>query len=56
VLLSTAGRDAALMNIPASDYKAWANGLQRCKYATSTRYARDLIWIIERYKLCLTTY
>lgn len=33
------------------DYKHWANELQRCGYATSKRYAKNLISIIEQYKL-----
>jgi flagellum-specific peptidoglycan hydrolase FlgJ len=33
------------------DYKHWANELQRCGYATSKKYAQNLISIIEKYKL-----
>jgi flagellum-specific peptidoglycan hydrolase FlgJ len=33
------------------DYKHWAKELQRCGYATSKKYAQNLILIIEKYKL-----
>jgi flagellum-specific peptidoglycan hydrolase FlgJ len=33
------------------DYKHWAKELQRCGYATSKRYEKNLISIIETYKL-----
>ena len=33
------------------DYKHWAQELQNCGYATSKRYAKNLISIIEQYKL-----
>ncbi len=33
------------------DYKHWAKELQRCGYATSKKYAQNLISIIEKYKL-----
>jgi flagellum-specific peptidoglycan hydrolase FlgJ len=35
----------------SKDYKHWANELQRCGYATSKKYAQNLISIIEKYKL-----
>ena len=35
----------------SKDYKHWANELQRCGYATSKKYAQNLILIIEKYKL-----
>lgn len=35
----------------SKDYKHWAKELQRCGYATSKRYAKNLINIIEKYKL-----
>lgn len=35
----------------SKNYKHWANCLQKCGYATSKKYARNLIKIIERYKL-----
>lgn len=37
--------------LKCKDYKCWANGLQKAGYATSKRYAKNLINIIERYKL-----
>jgi LysM repeat protein len=40
-----------LFNFAKTDYKAWANGLQKAGYATSQTYANSLISIIERYKL-----
>lgn len=35
----------------SKSYKHWAKELQRCGYATSQRYAKNLINIIEKYKL-----
>jgi flagellum-specific peptidoglycan hydrolase FlgJ len=35
----------------SKDYKHWAKELQRCGYATSKRYEKNLISIIETYKL-----
>jgi flagellum-specific peptidoglycan hydrolase FlgJ len=35
----------------SKSYKHWAKELQRCGYATSKRYAKNLINIIEKYKL-----
>ncbi len=40
-----------LFDLDRTDYKSWANGLQRAGYATSQTYARSLISIIERYEL-----
>jgi LysM repeat protein len=40
-----------LFRLPKTDYKSWANGLQKAGYATSTTYAKSLISIIERYQL-----
>jgi flagellum-specific peptidoglycan hydrolase FlgJ len=37
--------------IPTSDYRGWANNLQKAGYATSPQYASKLIKIIEHYKL-----
>lgn len=34
-----------------SDYKAWAQGLRECGYATDPRYPQKLIQIIETYEL-----
>lgn len=36
-----------------TNYREYAYGLQRCGYATSTSYAKDLISIINRYELHL---
>lgn len=44
-------RYAALFELDPRDYKAWATGLQQCGYATSRRYAKSLIGLIERYGL-----
>jgi flagellum-specific peptidoglycan hydrolase FlgJ len=35
----------------SKSYKHWAKELQRCGYATSKRYAKNLISIIETNKL-----
>jgi len=51
LLLSTSARYASLFDIPITDYKGWAEGLQRCGYATDGRYARKLVLIIEKYSL-----
>jgi LysM repeat protein len=40
-----------LFNLPRTDYRAWARGLQTAGYATSRDYADKLINIIERYEL-----
>jgi LysM repeat protein len=40
-----------LFNLPRTDYKAWARGLQTAGYATSPTYAEKLINIIDRYEL-----
>ena len=58
VLLSTSPRYAPLFEIPESDYRGWAHGLQKCGYATDKRYAEKLIIIIERYGLsgCLQVF
>lgn len=42
-----------LFLLDVNDYKAWANGLKQCGYATDPNYARRLISIIERYSLYL---
>ena len=51
VLLSSSRRYAALFALCGSDYRGWAYGLQECGYATDTRYAGKLIWIIECFML-----
>ncbi len=40
-----------LFEYSSDDYKSWAHGLQKAGYATSKRYAEDLIRTIEKYKL-----
>lgn len=34
-----------------SNYRAWANGLKKCGYATDRNYATTLISVVERYNL-----
>lgn len=40
-----------LFKLKRTDYKGWARGLKKCGYATNPAYARQLINIIELYKL-----
>jgi flagellum-specific peptidoglycan hydrolase FlgJ len=40
-----------LKQLKKSDYKGWANGLQKAGYATDKRYAEKLIHIIEEMEL-----
>ncbi len=49
--LATKSRYASLFQLPTTDYKAWAQGLKACGYATSPTYAQQLIGIIELYEL-----
>jgi hypothetical protein len=44
-------RYAGLYELEPTDYKAWANGLKQCGYATDPNYANRLITIIETYEL-----
>ena len=44
-------RYAPLFQLSPTDYKAWAQTLKSCGYATDPRYADNLINIIERYDL-----
>ena len=44
-------RYRSLFRLKRTDYKGWAKGLKKCGYATSPTYAKQLIGIIERYKL-----
>jgi len=44
-------RYAPLFQLSPTDYKAWAQTLKSCGYATDPRYADNLINIIERYNL-----
>lgn len=46
-------RYANLWKNPATDYKAWAKGLQKAGYATSKTYSKKLITLIEKYSLNL---
>ena len=41
----------SLFDLGTTDYKGWAEGLQRAGYATSPTYAKTLISIIEKYNL-----
>lgn len=45
------GRYGFLFRLPPTDYRGWANGLQEAGYATNKQYARQLIDIIERFRL-----
>jgi hypothetical protein len=40
-----------LMKLKKTDYKGWANGLQKAGYATDKNYAKKLIRTIEKYNL-----
>lgn len=44
-------RYRSLFKLKKTDYKGWARGLKRCGYATNPAYAKQLINIIELYKL-----
>lgn len=44
-------RYSSLFKLKRTDYKGWARGLKKCGYATSPTYAKQLIGIIELYKL-----
>ena len=41
----------SLFDLSLYDYKGWANGLQKCGYATDPAYGRKLISLIETYEL-----
>lgn len=45
------GRYGFLLRLPPTDYRGWALGLQKAGYATNKQYARQLIDIIERFRL-----
>jgi hypothetical protein len=49
--IKNSARYAELHKISRTDYKAWAQGLQKCGYATNPQYAQFLVSIIEQYKL-----
>ena len=44
-------RYANLFSLEKTDYQGWADGLQECGYATSRKYARQLVDLIDRYEL-----
>lgn len=44
-------RYEVLFTYPVTDYRAWANGLKACGYATDPNYPQKLIRIIETYGL-----
>ncbi len=41
----------SLFSIPKTDYRAWAFGLKRCGYASSKKYSKLLIEVIEKGEL-----
>jgi LysM repeat protein len=49
--LKTRPNYSSLFDIDATDYKSWAYGLKKCKYATNPVYAQSLINYIEKYNL-----
>jgi flagellum-specific peptidoglycan hydrolase FlgJ len=51
LFLRSSGRYDTLFSYDLCDYKSWATGLQRSGYATSSKYARNLIQVIEYYRL-----
>lgn len=51
LLLVRQPRYKILFCLDRNDYKGWASGLKKCGYATSPTYARQLVNIIELYKL-----
>ncbi len=50
-LLTTNQKYRPLFSIDKTDYRAWALGLQKTGYSTSSSYAEKLISIIEKYEL-----
>lgn len=44
-------RYSFLYNYEITDYKSWAKGLSKAGYATDKKYAKKLIFIIEKYGL-----
>lgn len=49
--LTSRSRYAGLFALSQTDYKSWAEGLQKAGYATNPKYASILIGLIERYEL-----
>ncbi len=44
-------RYKVLFQLDPTDYRGWAEGLQKCGYATDVKYAEKLITNIEKYQL-----
>lgn len=51
LLLANSSRYKPLFTHSVYDYRGWANGLQKCGYATAKHYAEALIGIIDTYRL-----
>lgn len=51
LFLKNRKRYAPLFELDSTDYKAWAQGLKQCGYATDPNYPQKLIRLIERYHL-----
>ena len=51
IFLKYSSNYASLFQLDRTDYKAWAEGLQRSGYATDPNYAKKLINKIETYNL-----
>lgn len=49
--LKSSNKYTSLFELDATDYKAWANGLKSCGYATDKSYATKLIQTIEDFQL-----
>ena len=49
--LLSAGRYRHLLNYGATDYEAWAHGLQKAGYATDPSYSRKIIQLINDLEL-----
>lgn len=49
--LVNGSRYSNLFNLPITDYRSWARGLQNSGYATDKAYANKLIKLIEDYEL-----
>jgi hypothetical protein len=51
LFLKTRPRYSFLFDLSLTDYNGWAKGLKNAGYATHPDYAKDLIEIIEKYRL-----
>lgn len=51
LFLTSRSRYAALFELPSTDYKRWAVGLQEAGYATDRHYPKKLIALIDRHQL-----